>query len=68
LQSRARLDRVSALAAVKGAEPAAKLLIEFRQLTGAHGLMFLQKPESFANDLTRRVVPARPDLSANKLL
>jgi hypothetical protein len=66
LETGAGFSRVDGLAAIEGRKAAAKLAIEFRQLGGAGGIVFLKKPERFADDFTRRVVAARSDLSADE--
>jgi len=59
--------RVNLVTAVKGRESPSDLLIELRQLDGASLIMFFEKPESFPDNLARRIVAARSDLGGNEL-
>ena len=65
MQPGAGLRRVNGLTAIKGCEAAPKLTVELGQLNGASGVVFLQKPERFTDDFTRRVVAARIDFGAD---
>ena len=53
---------VNVFAAVEGGETAAQLLVEVGQLGGARGVVFLQEPESFADDFTRGIVATRSEI------
>jgi hypothetical protein len=58
LQSGPGRGRIDDFAAIKSGKTAAKLPVEFRQMGGAGGVVLLQKPQGFADDLACRVVPS----------
>jgi hypothetical protein len=45
--------RVNGFAAINGSKAATELVVEFRQLGDASGVVLFQKPEGFANNFTR---------------
>jgi hypothetical protein len=56
------------LATVESIQAAAKFLIELRKLGSLGLIVFLQEPESFPDNLARRVVAAGFHLGADELL
>jgi hypothetical protein len=59
LQSGASGGRVNDFTAIESGETASEFLVEFRQLGGADGVVLLQNPQGFPDDLACRVVPGR---------